>query len=153
MSESRTKRLPQQHAPATPPQPTAAEAPTVATAAPPVTAAPGRTMPPPRPAGAGCIDPFAAFDAARAAFTGSTVAVADEMADMMRVGIDSATDAATGLLTAKTLSDGFAVNARLASRNVDAALARSLRLTELGTRLATEAWEKLMPMFGTTSAR
>ena len=153
MNESRAKRPPQQHAPATPPQPAAAEAPTVVTAAPPVVAEPGRTMPPPKPAGAGCIDPFAAFDAARAAFAGGAVAVADEMASLMRFGIDGATDAATGLLAAKTLDDAFAVNAGLASRNVDAALARSLRLTEISTRLATEAWEKLMPMFGAAPIR
>ncbi|MGH7092480.1 MAG: phasin family protein [Stellaceae bacterium] len=150
MSDSHTKRPPQQHAPATPPQPEAAEAPAVTTAEPPVTASPSRTT---KRASTGSSDPFAAFDAARTAFAGSTVAVADEMAGLMRLGIDSATDAATGLLAAKTLGDAFAVNAGLASRNLDAALARSLRLSEIGTRLAAEAWEKLMPMFGAAPIR
>lgn len=150
MSESRTKRPPQQTSDATPSPSAATETPAAPGADVPP-ASPGRMLPPPG-AAAARLDAFASFDATHAALTDSAAAIADEFADVVRVSIDSAAEAATGLLAARTMGDAFAVGAGLARRNLDAALARSLRLTEIGARLTTGTWDRLLPLLGASPA-
>lgn len=88
-------------------------------------------------------DVFTLFDAARTAFVHGAGAVADELAATARSEMAAAAEAASAMLGAKTLGDAIGVNAGFARKCLDAMLAGSVRLTEIGTRFAAEASQPL----------
>lgn len=79
-------------------------------------------------------------------------AIGREVMSHARAALEAASATARGLLGARTLEDVVRLQADLAKRNFDEMLAGSMKLSELGCALATEAfapWSKP----GTTSAR
>jgi hypothetical protein len=106
--------------------------------------------------------PPPAFTAASAAADDSWAAVADmqaalargfeefavEVTGLTRTGMVVGVDAALGLFGARTLAEIVEINAGLTRRGVDAAIAGSARLSEIGLKTMTDAAKPLLCRFG-----
>jgi hypothetical protein len=106
--------------------------------------------------------PPPAIAAAAAATDDSWMAVADaqsalargfeefavEMTGLARTGMVAGTDAALALLGARTLAEAVEINAGLARRGVDAMIAGSVRLSDIGLKTMTEASKPLLTRIG-----
>ena len=148
---------------AVPPVDTEAEASAPAAALPPETASPVETAPePPVPVGAvGAVEPATeavpdyfgrgAFDAlaeSQAAVARGLEALSAEVAGLTISGIDAVARTATQMLSVKTLSDAFAVNAGFARNSFDSMVSGSTKLSELGVKLATDASQPILAQLG-----
>jgi hypothetical protein len=83
---------------------------------------------------------LAAVVKANAALAEGFEALAKEAANYVRDGFAAAGEAAKGLLTAKTLDEVIEINAGLAKSGIEALLAGSARLSELGIAAAQRVW-------------
>ncbi|HZU87713.1 MAG TPA: phasin family protein, partial [Stellaceae bacterium] len=77
-------------------------------------------------------DSLAALAAAQAALVRGCEAVGGEIVGLARLGLETASRTATGLLAARTLSEAVALQADYARNSLDAAVAASARLSKLG---------------------
>ena len=81
---------------------------------------------------------------ANAALSAGIEAIGQEVMVYARTALKSASEAAHGLLSARTLEDVVRLQTDLAKRNFDGLVAGSVKLSELGVSLASEAlapWE------------
>jgi len=81
---------------------------------------------------------------ANAALSAGIEAIGQEVMAYTKSALKSASEAAHGLLNARTLEDVVRLQADLAKRNFDGFVAGSVKLSELGVSLANEAlapWE------------
>jgi hypothetical protein len=93
-------------------------------------------------------DVFAALTQSQAALARGLEALGAEMTVLALSGIDTATRAATKMLTVKTLSDAIDVNAGLASSSLDVFIGGSAKISQLGVKLAAETSRPLLTQFG-----
>jgi len=73
------------------------------------------------------------------AFASGVNALALELAGMARAGITKTSDSAAALAGARNLTEAVEIQLGFAQRGIEAMLAGSARLSEIGVRLATEA--------------
>ena len=81
---------------------------------------------------------------ANAALSAGIEAIGQEVMVYARTALQSASETARGLLGAKTLEDVVKIQTDLAKRNFEGMVAGSVKLSELGVSLASEAfapWE------------
>jgi phasin family protein len=81
---------------------------------------------------------------ANAALSAGIEAIGQEFMACARTALQSASETARGLLGAKTLEDVVKLNTDFAKRNLEGLMAGSVKLSELGCSVATEAfapWE------------
>ena len=79
-----------------------------------------------------------------AALSAGIEAIGQEFMACARTALQSASETARGLLGAKTLEDVVKLNTDFAKRNLEGMMAETVKLSELGCSLATEAfapWE------------
>jgi phasin family protein len=91
---------------------------------------------------------LAALSEAQGAVARGLEAITVEMTGLARAGIAAATEAATAMLSAKTLPDAIEINAGFARRSLDTLLGSSAALSEIGVRLATESTRPILERFG-----
>lgn len=95
-------------------------------------------------------DPWTAFAEAQAALARGFEAIAVEITGMTRSGIAAASDTAIALLGARNFSEAVEINAGLARRGVDAVIAGSAKLTDIGVKAASEASRPMLARLGGT---
>lgn len=140
MSESSSKR------PANAPvaEPLRPEGKRAATAIETVLAAPALPPAQPAPAAAGnpaaTPGPVALFDA----FAHGAEAFADGMADLAQTSLANATDTASAMLRARTLTEAFEINAGFFRKSFDTMLTGSMRFTDITARFAEATLQPLM---------
>ena len=93
-------------------------------------------------------DTFAALAQSQAALAQGLEALSVEMAGLALSGIDTAARTATKMLGIKTLSDAIEVNAGFTCSSLDALVGGSVKLSELGARLAAETSQPILTQFG-----
>ena len=93
-------------------------------------------------------DTFAALAQAQAALAQGLEALSVEMAGLALSGIDTAARTATKMLGIKTLSDAIEVNAGFTCSSLDALVGGSVKLSELGAKLAAETSQPILAQFG-----
>jgi len=91
---------------------------------------------------------FAALVQSQTALARGLEALGAELAGLALSGIDAAARAATDMLTVKTLFDAIEVNAGFSRSSLDALLARSAKLSELGAKLAADASRPILTQLG-----
>jgi hypothetical protein len=84
----------------------------------------------------------------QAALARGLEALSAEMAGLALSGMNVAARTATKLLAVKTLADAIEVNAGFACSSFDTLLSGTVKLSELGMRLATEVSEPLFSQLG-----
>jgi|SRR5690348_6565733 len=82
---------------------------------------------------------FAAVLRANAAFTEGMEAIGKEVVAYARNSLETAAEAATALLAAKTLDDVVQLNSDFAKASFDRMIAGSTKLSEMGVKVASEA--------------
>ena len=92
---------------------------------------------------------FAAMLRANAALSEGFEAISKEVIGYARTSFESAAEAATALLGAKTLEDVVQLNTAFARVNLDQLIAHSAKLSEMGAKAASEA---LAPLGGCVEA-
>jgi hypothetical protein len=95
-------------------------------------------------------DPWAAVAEAQAALARGFEAIAFEMTGMTQSGVASASDAAIALFGARNFSEAVEINAGLARRGLDAMIAGSARLSDIGVKAVSEASRPLLSRLGGT---
>jgi len=93
-------------------------------------------------------DTFAALAQAQAALAQGLEALSVEMAGLALSGIETAARTATKMLGIKTLSDAIEVNAGFTCSSLDALVGGSVKLSELGAKLAAETSQPILAQFG-----
>jgi hypothetical protein len=93
---------------------------------------------------------LAALWRANAALSQALEAVNHEMIDYARSSFATAASTATALLGARTFEDVFQLNADLAKANMAGWIEGSAKLSEIGTKFATEALVPLSSRFEAT---
>jgi hypothetical protein len=93
-------------------------------------------------------DTFTGLAEVQAAMAGGLSAMALEVTGLVHAGATAAQDGAAALLGAKTLAEAIDVQIGLARRNLDTLAAGSIKLTEIGSRLAREASRPTLPRGG-----
>jgi len=88
------------------------------------------------------------FSESQAAIARGIEALALEMTGLARSGIVSAGESATALLGTKNLADAIEVQIAFARRNMEAIFGGSVKLTEIGVRLASEASRPILSRLG-----
>jgi hypothetical protein len=91
---------------------------------------------------------FAAVVQSQAAVVRGLEALSAELAGLALSGIDAATRTATDMLAVKTLSDAIEINAGFTRSSFDALVGGSVKLSELGARLAAEASQPILTQLG-----
>jgi hypothetical protein len=123
---------------------------------PPAAIAAAMTEPVPPPAIAAAAetvdDSWTAVADAQTALARGFEEFAVELTGMSRTGMVAGTDAALALLGARTLAEAVEINAGLARRGVDAMIAGSSRLSEIGLKTMTEASKPLLARVGIFAA-
>ena len=82
---------------------------------------------------------FAAVLRANAVLTEGMEAIGQEVVGYARNALEDAAEAATALLAAKTLEDVVQLNSAFAKASFERMVARSTKLSAIGTRVASEA--------------
>ena len=82
---------------------------------------------------------IAAVAKANLALSEGMQAIGQEILTYARSSLESASNAATALLEAKTLDEVIQLNTDLAKSSLEALLARSAKLSEMGVSIASEA--------------
>jgi len=115
-----------------------------------IAAAMTEPMPPPAIAAAAeaAADSWSTVADAQSALTRGFEQFAVELAGMTRTGMVAGTDAALAMLAARTVAEAVEINAGLARRGVDAMIAGSARLSEIGLKTMAEASTPLLAQFG-----
>jgi len=93
-------------------------------------------------------DALAALAESQAVLARGLENLSAEAAGLARRSIDTAARGATEMLGIKTLSDAIEVNLGVACRSFETLLAGSVRLSELGVKLATDAVAPILVQFG-----
>ncbi len=93
-------------------------------------------------------DAFAALAQSQAALAQGLDALSVEMAGLALSGIETAARTATKMLGIKTLSDAIEVNAGFTCSSLDALVGGSVKLSELGVKLAAETSQPILTQFG-----
>jgi hypothetical protein len=93
-------------------------------------------------------DAFAALAQSQTALAQGLEALSVEMAGLALSGIDTAARTATKMLSIKTLSDAIEVNAGFTCSSLDALVGGSVKLSELGVKLAAETSQPILTQFG-----
>jgi len=93
-------------------------------------------------------DAFAALAQSQAALVRGLEALSVEMAGLALSGIATAARTATKMLGIKTLSDAIEVNAGFTCSSLDALVGGSVKLSELGAKLAAETSQPILTQFG-----
>jgi hypothetical protein len=108
------------------------------------------SMPPPAIAATAeaAADSWTTVADAQAALTRGFEQFAVELTGMTHIGMVAGTDAALALLGARTLAEAVEINAGLARRGVDAMIAGSARLSEIGLKTMADASKPLLTQFG-----
>ena len=154
MSQSESKRAPRRAASAIEPTTETAEPAPVAEIE-----SPPPAPPPPAPAKTVAAkaapapfeaELFAAFSDSQAAFARGAEALADEVAALVRTGLANATESATAMLGARTLTDAIEANLGFARKSLDTALAGTVKVTEIGFKTASDAIHPLVARLGET---
>src|SRR5262245_1283611 len=91
---------------------------------------------------------FAALVEAQAAVARGLEELSAELARLARSGIDAAARTATDMLAVKTLSDAIEVNAGFTRTSLEALVGGSAKVSELGARLAAEAFQPILTQLG-----
>jgi hypothetical protein len=91
---------------------------------------------------------FAAFVQSQTAVARGLEALSAELAGLALSGIDAAARTATDMLAVKTLSDAIEVNAGFTRSSFDALVGGSVKLSELGAKLAAEASQPILTQLG-----
>ena len=91
---------------------------------------------------------FAALVQSHTAVARGLEALSTELAGLALSGIDAATRTATDMLAVKTLSDAIEVNAGFTRSSFDALVGGSVKLSELGAKLAAEASQPILTQLG-----
>jgi len=91
---------------------------------------------------------FAALVESQAAVARGLEELSAEMARLARSGIDAAARTATDMLAVKTLSDAIEVNAGFTRTSLEALVGGSAKVSELGARLAAEAFQPILTQLG-----
>ena len=114
-----------------------------------IAAAMTEPMPPPAIAAAAeaAADSWSTVADAQSALTRGFEQFAVELAGMTRTGMVAGTDAALALLGARTLAEAVEINAGLARRGIDAMIAGSARLSEIGLKTMADASKPLLAHF------
>jgi hypothetical protein len=93
-------------------------------------------------------DAFAALVQSQTAVARGLEALSAELAGLALSGIDAAARTATDMLAVKTLSDAIEVNAGFTRSSFDALVGGSVKLSELGAKLAAEASQPILTQLG-----
>jgi hypothetical protein len=91
---------------------------------------------------------FAAFVQSQTAVARGLEALSAELTGLAFSGIDAAARTATDMLAVKTLSDAIEVNAGFTRSSFDALVGGSVKLSELGAKLAAEASQPILTQLG-----
>jgi hypothetical protein len=91
---------------------------------------------------------FAAFVQSQTAVARGLEALSAEAAGMAISGIDAAARAASEMLRVKTFSDAIEVNTSFTRNSFEALVGGSVKLSELGVKLATEASHPIFTQLG-----
>jgi hypothetical protein len=91
---------------------------------------------------------FAALVQSQTAVARGLEALSAELAGLALSGIDAAARTATDMLAVKTLSDAIEVNAGFTRSSFDALVGGSVKLSELGAKLASEASRPILTQLG-----
>jgi hypothetical protein len=91
---------------------------------------------------------LAAFAQSQAALARGLAVLGIEIAGLAEAELATASRTANRLLAVRTLSDAMMLQADYARTSLDAAVAGSARLSDLGVKLATEAAEPLVTQLG-----
>jgi hypothetical protein len=91
---------------------------------------------------------FAALVRSQTAVARGLEALSAELAGLALSGIDAAARTATDMLAVKTLSDAIEVNAGFTRSSLDALVGGSVKLSELGAKLAAEASQPILTQLG-----
>jgi phasin family protein len=96
---------------------------------------------------------FAAAAKANRALSEGMQAIGQEILTYARSSLESASQAATALLEAKTLDEVIQLNTDLAKTSLETMLARSAKLSEMGVSVANEALAPWGGRMGATFAK
>ena len=91
---------------------------------------------------------FAAFFDSQTALARGLETLSTEITGLALAGVDAAARTATDALSVKTIADAIEVNAGFTRRSFDALMVGSAKLSELGVKVAAEAWHPLLTHFG-----
>lgn len=91
---------------------------------------------------------FAVLSETQGALARGLEAMTVEMAGLARAGIAAANDAATAMLSARTLPDAIEINVGFARQSVDTLIGSSAKFSEIGIRFASEAARPIFERFG-----
>jgi hypothetical protein len=91
---------------------------------------------------------FAAFIDSQTALARGLETLSTEITGLALAGVDAAARTATDALSVKTIADAIEVNAGLTRRSFDALMVGSAKLSEVGLKVAAEAWHPLLTHFG-----
>ena len=91
---------------------------------------------------------FAAFFDSQTALARGLETLSAEIAGLALAGVDAAARTATDAISVKTIADAIEVNAGFTRRSFDALMVGSAKLSEVGLRVAAEAWHPLLTHFG-----
>lgn len=94
------------------------------------------------------VDSWTAVADAQAVLARGFEQFAVELTGLTRTGMVAGTDAALGMLGARTLAEAVEINAGLARRGVDAMISGSARLSEIGLKTMTDASKPMLAQFG-----
>ena len=91
---------------------------------------------------------FAALVQSQTAVARGLEALSAELAGLALSGIDAAARTATDMLAVKTLSDAIEVNAGFTRSSFNTLVGGSVKLSELGAKLASEASQPILTQLG-----
>jgi hypothetical protein len=91
---------------------------------------------------------FAALVQSQTVVARGLEALSAELAGLALSGIDAAARSATDMLAVKTLSDAIEVNAGFTRSGFEALVGGSVKLSELGAKLAAEASQPILTQLG-----
>jgi hypothetical protein len=93
-------------------------------------------------------EPVVALAESRKALVHGLEALSDEVAGLVRCGIDTATRTAIEMLAVKTVSDAVALNAGFARSSFNNWFGSSARVSEIGAKLAAESSRLFLDRIG-----
>jgi hypothetical protein len=91
---------------------------------------------------------FAAFVDSQTALVRGLETLSAEITRLALAGVDAAARTATDALSVKTIADAIEVNAGFTCRSFDALVVGSAKLSEVGLKVAAQAWHPLLTHFG-----
>lgn len=90
---------------------------------------------------------FAALIDSQTALARGLEILSTEIAGLALAGVDAASRAATDALSVKTIADAVEVNAGFTRRSFDSLMVGAAKLSEVGLKVAAEAWHPLLTHF------